>query len=203
MIILFGKRTHITITNKDDVCVHMKRRGQWIDTTQGTVSANVRSVGWIQVPKKTWTWACSTSIPRQLHPLLKTMRVNLLRGPNTIGWHTDAFKGVTNKDLRIDDDAKSGPGPGFLSVNLSISFRCSVVRFKDSFYIPVSYSDATSTLRMVGFGNMAEASYEWVESCKNHATFYLFSSEVIHELIPYGNLPFAFVDLLRGSLQVV
>jgi hypothetical protein len=31
MIILFGKHTHImTITNKGDVCVHIKRRGQWI-----------------------------------------------------------------------------------------------------------------------------------------------------------------------------
>jgi hypothetical protein len=141
-------------------------------------------------------------VPLQLVPFLETMRVNLLRGPNT-RWHTDAFKGVTNNYLLIDDDGKSGSDVGFLSVDLSISFRCSVVRFKDSFYIPVSYSDATSTLRLVGFGERTEASYEGGESCKYQATFYLFSSDVFDLLIPYGDLPFAFVGLISGSLQVV
>jgi hypothetical protein len=141
-------------------------------------------------------------IPLRLKPFLETMRVNLLRGPNT-RWHTDAFKGVTNNYLLIDDDGKSGSDVGFLSVDRSISFRCSVVRFKDSFYIPVSYSDSNSTLRMVGFGNMAEASYDEGETCKHHATFYLFSSKVFDQLIPYGNLPFAFVGIIKGSLQVV
>jgi hypothetical protein len=56
---------------------------------------------------------------------------------------------------------------------------------------------------MVGFGKRAEAPCEGVETCKYHATFFLFSREVFDLLIPYGNLPFAFVGLFGGSLQVV
>jgi hypothetical protein len=51
-------------------------------------------------------------VPRRLQPFLETIRVNLLRGPNT-RWHTDAFKGVTNNFLLIDDDGKSGSDVGF------------------------------------------------------------------------------------------
>jgi hypothetical protein len=140
--------------------------------------------------------------PQLTAPLRETMRLNLLRGAQTL-WHTDAFKGATNNYLKIDDDGKSGDGVGFLTVDESISFRCSVVMYNDRLYLPVSYSEATKTLRMVGFGVRTEPSYEALEECADHATFYLFDSKVFNELTPYGNLPFAFVGLLQGKLQVV
>jgi hypothetical protein len=165
----------------------------------------------------------SCVVPRPVHPFLDTLRVNLLRGANT-KWHCDAFKGVTNNYLLVDDDGHSGPDPGFLTLDMSISFRCSVVIYRGSYFIPVSYSESSKTLRMVGFGQKTVASRNLRDSGKSckmsddtatfcrktccklvdqHATFYLFDSRVFHELTPYGNLPFAVIGIIEGRLQVI
>ena len=105
-----------------------------------------------------------------------TLRVNLVRGAKS-QWHTDAFKGVTENYLLIQDDKRCGVDYGCLSVDKFPSFRCSVVKFDNQLFIPISYSEGSGILRMAGFGNKTEARTDG-----NQATYYIFDKKMINRL---------------------
>jgi hypothetical protein len=138
-------------------------------------------------------------VPPELPEFLRTLRVNVLRGAATLS-HTDSFKGVTKNYLLIQDDGLCGGKRGALVLDLFPLFRCSIVTYEGSFFIPMKISQASNTFTMIGFGDRNKA-----PSAKetSSATWYLFDFSVAKKVQAFGNLPFAVIGLKKGHLQVI
>jgi hypothetical protein len=135
----------------------------------------------------------------ELPEFLRTLRVTVLRGAATLS-HTDSFRGVTKNYLLIQDDGLCGWKRGALVLDLFPLFRCSVVMYEDSFFIPMKISQASNTLTMIGFGDRAIAPSTKETSS---ATWYQFDFSVAKKLEAYGDLPFAVIGVKKGCLEVI
>jgi hypothetical protein len=117
---------------------------------------------------------------------MEHIRVSFIKGANTLP-HVDDLRGVTDTHVMI---TKQNPTNMFtLCVHLFPSFKCSLVSYKREIYLHIDYRVAIG-LTMVG----RDADIEL------HARLYVFDLDVLHQIIPYGDLDTACVGLSNGLL---
>ena len=122
--------------------------------------------------------------PKYKPTISQFMRVNLVVGAMT-GDHTDTLRGATPNFILIE------PESGFhLRVRMFPNFRDSVVIYKGQYYIP--HTHCPQELVMIGLkGGMPHY-------------YYIFQSETIEDLQPYGEFnDFIVVGIKEGKLQVI
>jgi hypothetical protein len=120
-----------------------------------------------------------------------SMRVNILYGAKTLA-HTDSYRGNTPNFLYIV--GKQSQEPGWLCYDTFPRFKVSIVKIKGGYYIPHSYSQINDEVRCIGEN----------PNKPGKPIFFIFKSNVIDAMEPFGNLPYGIVGWkANGDLQVV
>jgi hypothetical protein len=118
--------------------------------------------------------------------VLKTMRISCIDGAQTQS-HTDTLRSHTHNYVLFHG------ADCHLKVFRWPNFHSSIVLLKGNPYIAIEYS-ACSGLIMYGMTR---------DGSMDMAIRYLFAAEVIAEIQPFGELPFAVVGIVEGKLQTM
>ena len=120
-----------------------------------------------------------------------SLRVNILCGARTLA-HTDSFRGNTPNFLYIVPNPQEEAG--WLCYDKFPRFKVSVVQMHGQYYIPHSYSQASDEVRCIGVNPFDP----------RKPIFYIFNSQAIDAMEPFGDLSYGVVGWLKnGDIQVV